>query len=410
MAARDCAFAAGVGALVSRGASRFRSSQSTLPARTALWRQGANRNSANRRARTTPLCTVPLPSEEDEPLTPAAFPEGSVSTFTTDATTSHMRLDKALSTHYPHSRAYFHTLISDSAILVNGSSVRVTKSRKLEPGDVVRVTFSTPLHERPLVPEAMELSLLYEDEHLAVVDKAAGVVVHPAPGHWSGTLAHGLAYRYRELADAGPAGGNRNGIVHRLDRGTSGALVVARTREAHEGLARLFADREVRKEYLTVTIGSPAGDGALAGSIDLPIGRDKRDRLKMAVIPVDEGGRAARSTFEVLGKDDRGLLHVVRVLIESGRTHQIRVHMRHRRAPVLGDPLYGALDINRRFKSAAGRPMLHAARVAFVHPITGETVDVTAPIPDDFRELVAKSIDPAMLRKHPEWEARADTI
>ncbi len=123
----------------------------------------------------------------------------------------------------------------------------------------------------------------------------------------------------------------------------------------------------------------------------------------MAVVPEGEGGRNARSLFEVLGTDARGLLHVVRVQIETGRTHQIRVHMRHRRAPVLGDNLYGAPDLNKRFKSAATRPMLHALRVAFEHPITGELIDVFAPLPEDFCMLVERTIDPALLRAHPEW-------
>jgi 23S rRNA pseudouridine1911/1915/1917 synthase len=218
--------------------------------------------------------------------------------------------------------------------------------------------------------------IVYEDEHLLVVDKAAGVVVHPAKGHREDTLSQLLA-----AGDAGAAGGEpeRAGIVHRLDRDTSGLLVVARSELAHAKLQRALQQREIEREYLALVIGRPP---ARSGTIEAPIGRDPHVRTRMAV-----GGshpREARTHFEL----DRALAEhsLLKLKLETGRTHQIRVHLQAIGHPVAGDPEYGgrgALGLQRQF--------LHAARLAFAHPLSGAPIDVSSPLPADLREALARA-------------------
>ena len=214
--------------------------------------------------------------------------------------------------------------------------------------------------------------MLYEDEHLLVVDKPAGVVVHPARGHRGATLAQALAGRAAGGED--PA---RAGIVHRLDRDTSGLLVVAKSDEVHRALQEAIRRRELRREYLALVDGCPP---ARSGTIDAPIGRDRRERTRMSTdtdVP-----RAARTHFEL----ERALpgYALLRVTLETGRTHQIRVHLQAIGHPVAGDPEYGKpgqLGLSRQF--------LHAARLAFAHPVTGEPVDVSSPLPPDLAAVLA---------------------
>jgi 23S rRNA pseudouridine1911/1915/1917 synthase len=260
------------------------------------------------------------------------------------------------------SRAAAERLLEAGAVLVDG---RVRgKSHKLGGGEEIEI--ETP--ERPAEPDIAppELTVAYADEHLLVVDKPAGVVVHPAPGHTAGTLAHALAA-------AGAAGGeeDRPGIVHRLDRDTSGLLVVARSHETFERLQRLVRRRALTREYLGLVAGKPR---SRRGTIDAPIGRDRHDRLRHSLDT--ETPRAAVTHFEVEELLPRHTL--LRVRLETGRTHQIRVHLAAIDLPVSGDPLYGVpgdLGLERQF--------LHATRLAFEHPGTGETLDVTSPLPPD---------------------------
>jgi 23S rRNA pseudouridine1911/1915/1917 synthase len=217
-----------------------------------------------------------------------------------------------------------------------------------------------------------ELTVVYADDHLFVVDKPAGVVVHPAPGHASGTLAHALAA-------AGAAGGeeDRAGIVHRIDRDTSGLLVVARSQETYVRLQRLVRRRELTREYLALVAGRPR---SRSGTIEAPIGRDRHDRLRHSLDTATP--RAAVTHFEL---DELLRRHaLLRVRLETGRTHQIRVHLAAIDLPVAGDPVYGIggdLGLERQF--------LHAARLAFAHPVTGEAVDVTSPLPPDLAAALA---------------------
>jgi 23S rRNA pseudouridine1911/1915/1917 synthase len=260
------------------------------------------------------------------------------------------------------SRAAAERLLADGAVLVDG--VAREKSHRLAGGETIQLELS-PQPSEPAVPPPA-LTVAYEDEHLVVIDKPAGVVVHPAPGHASGTLAHALA-------EAGAAGGEggRLGIVHRLDRDTSGLLVVARSQEAYEQLQRLVRRRELTREYLALVAGRPR---SRRGTIDAPIGRDRHDRLRHSLDT--ETPRAAVTHFEL----EELLPHhaLLRVRLETGRTHQIRVHLAAIDLPVSGDPVYGVagdLGVERQF--------LHAARLAFAHPVTGAPIDVSSPLPPD---------------------------
>ena len=222
-----------------------------------------------------------------------------------------------------------------------------------------------------LTPEEVPLRIAYEDEHLLVVDKPAGVVVHPAPGHGSGTLVHGLL-------DRGAAGGepDRPGIVHRLDRDTSGLLVVARSAEAHKRLQGLVRRRAVEREYLALVRGRPRSRG---GRIEAPIGRARSSPFRQSLDT--ESPREAVTHFDVERLWPQHAL--LRVRLETGRTHQIRVHLEAIGLPVVGDKVYGVPE------PALGRQFLHAARLAFPHPFTGDPVDVTSPLPEDLERYLA---------------------
>ena len=240
-----------------------------------------------------------------------------------------------------------------------------SKSHKLVGGEEIAIEPPAPPAEEPAV-DLPELSVAYEDEHLLVVDKPAGVVVHPAPGHAGGTLA-------QALVAAGAEGGeeDRSGIVHRLDRDTSGLLVVARSPEAYERLHQLVKSRALTREYSALVAGKPR---SRRGTIDAPVGRDRHDRLRHSLD--SDTPREAVTHFELEELLSRHAL--LRVRLETGRTHQIRVHLAAIELPVAGDPTYGIagdLGLERQF--------LHAARLAFEHPITGAPVDVSSPLPPD---------------------------
>ncbi len=277
------------------------------------------------------------------------------------------RLDGFLAQHVG-SRAAAERVIEAGA-LVDG--VARAKSWKLQPGELVE--FEPPENEVPIAHEEMELRLAYEDEHLIVVDKPAGLVVHPAPGHATGTLVHGLV---------GVAGGgeeDRRGIVHRLDRDTSGLMVVARTEEAFEQLQKQVRARALEREYAALVRGRPR---SRTGRIDAAIGRDRTDPMRHSVDT--DTPREAVTHFEVVELLPAHAL--LRVKLETGRTHQIRVHLAAIDLPVAGDPLYGVredLGLERQF--------LHATRLAFRHPITGEPVETVSPLPADLDAALARA-------------------
>jgi 23S rRNA pseudouridine1911/1915/1917 synthase len=247
-------------------------------------------------------------------------------------------------------------------VLVDGAAR--AKSHRLAGGEELELDTSA-LKAPELEHEPLDLRIAYEDEHLLVVDKPAGLVVHPGAGHASGTLVQGLLGR-------GLAGGDaeRPGIVHRLDRDTSGLLVVARTEQAYEGLRALVKGRKLEREYLALVRGRPR---SRSGRIEAPIGRDRREPTRMSLDT--DSPKPAITHFEVVELlRDHALL---RVRLETGRTHQIRVHLAAIGLPVAGDPVYGAPEQGLR------RQFLHAARLAFPHPITGDKVEATSPLPND---------------------------
>lgn len=259
------------------------------------------------------------------------------------------------------SRAAAERLLAGSSVLVDGEEAG--KSARLAGGEEVEL--ERPEAPAPLVPQEVGLRIVHEDEHLLVVDKPAGVVVHPSGGHENGTLVHGV------LAH-GAAGGEaeRPGIVHRLDRDTSGLLVVARSEEAHERLKRLVQRRQLERTYLALVRGRPR---SRAGRVEAPIGRDRRDPTRQSLDT--DRPRDAVTHFELVEQLDGYAL--LRVRLETGRTHQIRVHLAAIGLPVVGDPVYGVPE------PALGRQFLHATRLAFTHPFTGDRVEAESPLPPE---------------------------
>jgi 23S rRNA pseudouridine1911/1915/1917 synthase len=270
------------------------------------------------------------------------------------------------------SRAVAERLLGASGVLVDGRAR--LKSYKLEGGEELEFE-PPPAPTSALEPQAMDLEIPYEDEHLLVVDKPAGLVVHPAPGHSSGTLVHGLLAHDVEGGDEP----ERPGIVHRLDRDTSGLLVVARSPEAHRRLQEMVKARDVTREYLALVVGRPRSQ---RGTIEAPIGRDRHDGQRHSLDT--DMPRDAVTHFEVEELLPRHAL--LRVTLETGRTHQIRVHLAAIDLLVAGDPVYG-----RPGEVGLERQFLHAARLAFTHPITGAEVDVSSPLPADLAAALERA-------------------
>ena len=286
------------------------------------------------------------------------------------------RLDRALADTVPEfSRSYLQQLLAHGAVRLNDQPI-AKAAHRVKAGDRVVVEMRPTLESQAFRPEAMDLDVVYEDAHLLVVHKPAGLVVHPAPGNWSGTLLNGLMARDPKCAKM-----PRAGIVHRLDKDTSGLLVVARSRAAMDALVRMIALREVRRQYLALAHRPWQGAGSI--TIDKPIGRDPRNRLRMAVVDLAlHAGKMARTDVELLGSAEQGCW--VRCTLHTGRTHQIRVHMASIGHPLVADALYGGVP-------AAGlqRQALHAFRLAFAHPMTGEALEFLAPLPQDMRAALA---------------------
>lgn len=315
---------------------------------------------------------------------PEPFEQESESlTLTAAETEVGQRLDAFLAARIESwSRARLQRLIEDGDVLVNGRTVK--PSYKLRPLDAIEIELTAPTTTE-FAPENIPLEIVYEDEDLVVVNKPAGLVVHPAAGVPNGTLANALAYHFQHLSQrAGPA---RPGIVHRLDRDTSGLILVARNETAHERLTDQFRAREVFKSYIALVHGRVAKD---AGRIEEPLGRDPRNRTRMAVVRT---GRPALSLYRVRRRYDRFTL--LDVEIKTGRTHQIRVHLQWLKHPVVGDPIYGegrdnsVKDARLRAKMMAlGRQFLHAEQLGFKHPRTGETMRFAAELPGELSELL----------------------
>lgn len=231
-------------------------------------------------------------------------------------------------------------------------------------GDTIQITF-LPLPEINANPENIPLDILYEDEYLLLINKPLGMAVHPAPGTPNGTVVNALMHRYREFTTFDDT--LRPGIVHRIDKDTTGVLLIAKNPQIQHALSEQFASRQVKKTYLAVTYGIPK-----EGCIDAPIGRSLKDRKKMCV---RDDGKPAQSTFKILKKSPP--LSLVEIDLHTGRTHQIRVHAQHVHAPILGDPVYGIDHINKKY--GLSTQLLHAWKLSFTHPVTGKEIGIEAP-------------------------------
>lgn len=288
------------------------------------------------------------------------------------------RIDKILASRYSdvRSRSYFQYLINNEFVTINGLVVK--KQFRPRTGDEVRIEFVlTP--ELKLEPQNIPLTIIYEDEYLLVVNKPAGMVVHPAPGNWSGTFVNALLYHCKDIESRFFQQSARPGIVHRLDKETSGVLIAAKDAQTQQKLTELFSSRQVKKTYTAICLGSPKG-----GEVNAPIGRHPVHRKQMTIR--EEGGREAITQYEMVATD--GKISVLSINLITGRTHQIRVHMKHLGTPVLGDSLYGNTQQNERYK--AKRQLLHARTLQLKHPVTGEELALTADYPDDMIEFFEK--------------------
>jgi 23S rRNA pseudouridine1911/1915/1917 synthase len=308
------------------------------------------------------------------------------------------RLDRFLAAAQPDlSRSRLQALIRAGQVTVAGGACRA--AQRLRAGERVRVELPDPAARRvPLAPEAIPLDVVHEDEHLLVLDKPAGLVVHPGAGVARGTLAHALLHHAPGIAGVGGAG--RPGIVHRLDKETSGLMVVAKTTAAHRALVEMLRARTVRRRYLAIVWGQPR---AAAGTVEGAIGRDPRQRKRMAV--VTRGGKPARTRWRV--RERLAGAALLEVALDTGRTHQIRVHLAHVGHPVAGDPLYGGRgrvqlsgtagerSLRAAVLEALPRQALHAAGLEFPHPVTGAAMRFTSPPPADFERALETLRAPA---------------
>jgi 23S rRNA pseudouridine1911/1915/1917 synthase len=324
------------------------------------------------------ISATPSQSETEHTLDePAdAGPDSELRSFTVMASQHGERLDRALAVLVPEfSRSYLQQLLESGAVLLNGQPAG-RSSMKVKAGDQGTVELKPTPQSQAFKPEPMALDILFEDEHLLVVNKPAGLVVHPAPGNWSGTLLNGL------LAHDGRAQLlPRAGIVHRLDKDTSGLMVVARSRAAMDALVQRIAAREVARQY--VALAHRPWVGARNRQVQAPIGREPRNRLRMAVVDLERHpGKAASTGLELLENAEQGCW--VRATLDTGRTHQIRVHMASIGHPLVADALYGGAP-------AAGltRQALHAFRLAFAHPAGGQPMEFFAPLPADMTQALA---------------------
>ncbi len=321
---------------------------------------------------------------DSEALSPAL-------SFTPSEEATGTRLDTYLASQIPTtSRSQVRRAIELGKVLVNGQPI-AKPAYEVSAGEEIQITLpeTAPLEAKP---EAIPLNIVHEDDEIIVINKAAGMVTHPGAGVVSGTLANALVYHLQQQALQLPrrGGSSRPGIVHRLDVGTSGLIVVAKTDRAHLYLAEQFQSRAVRKIYSALVYGKIKDD---EGKIEAPIGRDPRSRVKMTIRPVGVG-RDALSLYRVIERFEEFTL--LDVEIKTGRTHQIRVHLAHINHPIIADPTYDLGKANsiksaklRSIINKLDRPFLHAARLSFLHPATNERVEFTASLPDDLQKFLA---------------------
>ncbi len=320
------------------------------------------------------ISATPLATDPDDPADTAA--EHEIRQWQVGAQQHRERLDKVLAASITgFSRSYLSQLAEQGAVMRNGQ-VLSKPSTRLQAGDTLEVMLRPTPQSQAFTPEAMALKVVYDDSELLVIDKPAGLVVHPAPGNWSGTLLNGLLAWDPRLTQL-----PRAGIVHRLDKDTSGLMLVARTRPCMDALVRMIAQRDVRRQYLALALRRWTGPSPR--DVAAAIGRDPSNRLRMAALaPGSTGAKDARTTIELLDNSDVGCL--VRCSLHTGRTHQIRVHMATIGHPLLGDTVYGAPP-----GSPIARQALHAYRLALAHPTTGHSLVFEAPLPPDMVAALA---------------------
>jgi 23S rRNA pseudouridine1911/1915/1917 synthase len=288
------------------------------------------------------------------------------------------RIDRYLADQLPDvSRSRIQKLIEQGQVQVNGQ-VCPSKKATVQPGDAIAVLIPE-VEPLDLQPEDIPLEILYEDEHLIILNKPMGLVVHPAPGHEGGTLVNALLAHCGDNL-AGIGGIQRPGIVHRLDKDTSGAIAIAKTDQAHQHLQNQFKIKTARRTYLAIVYGAPATE---QGTVDVPIGRHLIDRKKMAVVPEEKGGRRAVTHWQL--QERLGNYSLMQFQLETGRTHQIRVHSAHLGHPVVGDPVYSS---GRSVGVKLTGQALHAWKLRLQHPVTQEWLEAIAPLPGEFIKLL----------------------
>ncbi len=300
--------------------------------------------------------------------------------FRADAADVGKRIDIFVAERADLTRSASQKVLADGHALINGAQVR--KNYKIADGDIVEIEIPEPV-DLDALPENIPVDIVYEDDYLAVVNKPKGMVVHPAPGNYTGTLVNALLYHMQGRLSS-INGVIRPGIVHRIDKNTSGLLMIAKTDEAHLGLAEQIKEHSFERRYEAILVGNLKDD---EGTIDAPIGRHPEDRKKMAIV---KDGREAVTHYKVFERF-QGFCHV-EFTLETGRTHQIRVHSKSIGHPVLGDTLYGAgkTKFEIRNKAFIEEQCLHARRVGFVHPVTGERLSFTSELPEYFEALLTK--------------------
>ena len=284
------------------------------------------------------------------------------------------RIDSYLAKRLELTRTRVQELIKEEQIKVNYKKIK--SSYKIEENDEIEVIIPE-IEEVEIMPEDIKIDIIFEDKDIAVINKQAGLVVHPAQGHYSGTLVNAILYHIKDLS--GINGEMRPGIVHRLDKDTSGLIIIAKNDKAHLELTNMFQNKEIKKTYLAIVKGKI---NKKKGRIVTQIGRDRNDRKKMTVLDSLTQGKNAITNFKVIDQNER--FSLVKVDIETGRTHQIRVHMKYMGYPILGDSVYGRADSEKR-------QMLHAYKLEFLHPITRNKIELIAELPDDFKKALIKS-------------------
>ena len=286
-----------------------------------------------------------------------------------------LRIDKYLSEILEgKSRSFIQGLIDSNSILVNEKSVK--SNYKLKINDEIEIKMPKPT-ELEVKAEKMDLDIIYEDKDIVVVNKEKGIVVHPAPGNYTGTLVNGLLYHCKDLS--GINGVIRPGIVHRIDKDTSGVLVIAKNDEAHNKLAVQFKDHSIKREYYALVEGKFSKE---EGTIDKPLGRNKRDRLKMAIV---SDGKRAVTHYKVLEQYNNNT-SLVKCILETGRTHQIRVHMASINHPLVGDEVYGS----KKQKLKISGQVLHAKTLGFIHPTNNKYIEFDSELPGYYKEVLEK--------------------